>query len=222
MKVNISNMIKSKQSLLIDVSHELRSPLTRIKLANEFIEDEKIKSRIRDDVKEMETMITGLLQTYRMDSRHEKLNIEKTDIVELVKKVISKFNSAEIYFKSEFEKQYLDLDKEKIETVLRNLLDNAVKFSIGNPVNIRIYKNPNNENETLVSVKDKGKGIEKDEIKNIFEPFYRIDKSRDKKIKGYGLGLSIVRKILDLHDSAIEVQSTPEEGTEFIISFKNH
>lgn len=220
MKVNISNMIKSKQSLLIDVSHELRSPLTRIKLANEFIEDEKIKNRIRDDVKEMETMITGLLETYRMDSSHEKLNIERTDIVELVKKVISKFSGAEINFKSESEKRYADFDREKIEIVIRNLLDNAVKYSNGFPVNVKIYKNPNDDNETFVSVKDKGKGIEKDEIKNIFEPFYRIDKSRDKKIRGYGLGLSIVRKILDLHNSTIEVKSKSDEGTEFIINFK--
>ncbi len=221
MKINISNMIKAKESLLIDVSHELRSPLTRIKLANEFIDDGNIKNKIRDDVKEMEAMITELLETYRMDIVQEKLNTEKADIVELTKKVISKFSNSSINFKSDIEKKDVIIDKDKMEIVIRNILDNAVKYSAGKPVDVSILNVPAGKNEVSLSVRDKGKGIEKEEIKNIFEPFYRIDKSRGKKIRGYGLGLSIVKKILDLHNSTIEVKSKPDEGTEFIINFKN-
>lgn len=220
MKENISNMIKSKESLLIDVSHELRSPLTRIKLANEFIDDPKIHNKIRDDVKEMELMITELLETYRMDHEQGKFSIEKTDIVKLVKDVISKFEFKDIQFSSKFAVKEIFIDRRKIETVFRNIIDNAVKYSEGRTVAVDIYERDENRDSVFVSVKDKGRGIEEEELGKIFEPFYRIDKSRDKKIRGYGLGLSLVKKILEGHNAEIEVKSKKNEGTEFIVTFK--
>jgi signal transduction histidine kinase len=222
MKVNISGMIKAKETLLIDVSHELRSPLTRIKLANEFVDDEKIKKKIKDDVGEMESMIKELLDTYRLDNLLGRLNLSKTDLIPLVKNVISKFGDAEINFTSELESKEISIDKEKIETALRNILDNAIKYSNGKPVDVKIFHSPSGNEFTSVSIKDSGNGIPEDELNRIFEPFYRIDKSRDKKIHGYGLGLSIVKKILDMHNSIIEIKSKQGEGTEFIINFKNN
>ncbi len=221
MKVSISNMIKSKESLLIDVSHELRSPLTRIKLANEFVEDEKIKHKILDDVKEMEAMISSLLETYRTENVNGKLNPGKTDIVLLIKNLIQKFGNSLINFQSDFEKRDMNIDKEKMEIALRNIIDNAIKYSGGKPVEISVSQNPVNTSETIISVKDKGRGIESEDLNKIFEPFYRIDKSRDKKIAGYGLGLSIVKKILDIHNSSVEVTSKPFHGTEFKITLRN-
>jgi len=220
MKTNISNMIKSKETLLIDVSHELRSPLTRIKLANEFIEDEKIKNKIREDVKEMESMISELLETYRLENANEKLNIKQNDIVKLVERVVSKFDDHKIILLKESISRLVSFDKEKMEIAVRNILDNAIKYSEGKPVEVRIFENPENEDETLISIKDNGKGIEEVELKKIFEPFYRIDKSRDKKIKGYGLGLSLVKKILDEHGAELDVKSKLNEGTEFVIHLK--
>lgn len=217
MKVNISNMIKSKESLLIDVSHELRSPLTRIKLANEFIEDKKIHDKIRDDVLEMESMITELLETYRFEKLNEKLKIEKTDLIEIAQKVRSKFFSHSIVFESNEKEAFIFADSKKIETALFNIADNAVKYSEGKPVIMSIYRN--DENNVCISVKDSGRGIEEKELNKIFEPFYRVDKSRDKKVKGYGLGLSLVKKILSEHDAVIEVKSKINEGTEFVITF---
>lgn len=221
MKVNISNMIKSKESLLIDVSHELRSPLTRIKLANEFVDDEKIKNKIRDDVNEMEAMVSNLLETYRTENVNGKLNARKTDIVLLVKDLIPKFGNALIDLNSDLAEKIINIDKEKIETALRNIIDNAVKYSNGKPVEVTISENPLNKDETFIYIKDKGRGIESQEIKKIFEPFYRIDKSRDKKIAGYGLGLSIVKKILDMHNSSVEINSKPFHGTEFKITLRS-
>lgn len=221
MKDNISNMLKSKESLLIDVSHELRSPLTRIKLANEFVEDEKIKNKIHDDVKEMETMISGLLETYREDNLNTGLVTESTDIISLIRSVVSKFMGSNINFNSDREKLEVKIDKNKFETALRNIIDNAVKYSDGKPVEIGVNKNPSDTNETIISVKDSGKGIDKDELSKIFEPFYRVDKSRDKKISGYGLGLSIVKKILDSHNISFEIISQPSSGTEFRIILRN-
>ena len=221
MKNNISNMLKSKESLLIDVSHELRSPLTRIKLANEFVNEEKIKNKIHDDVKEMETMISGLLETYREDNLNVGLVTESTDIISLIRSVVSKFMGSNINFNSDIEKLEVKVDRKKFETALRNIIDNAVKYSEGKPVEICVNKNSSDINETVISVKDSGRGIDKDELSKIFEPFYRVDKSREKKISGYGLGLSIVKKILDSHNISFEIISKPSSGTEFRITLRN-
>jgi len=217
MSINISGMLKAKETLLIDVSHELRSPLTRIKLANEFVEEEKVKKNIREDVIEMESMISGMLETYRVENSGLKPNLKKTNIVLLLKNVISKFSYKKIGFHSDFEKRELEIDPDKIEIAFRNIVDNAVKYSDDKPVEISITENANAD--TVVSVRDYGRGIEREEINKIFEPFYRVDKSRDKKISGYGLGLSIVKKILDMHKAKTEIISNPGEGTEFRIRF---
>jgi signal transduction histidine kinase len=221
MKNNISNMLKSKESLLIDVSHELRSPLTRIKLANEFVDEEKIKNKIHNDVNEMETMISGLLETYREENMNGSSESETTDIISLVRSVASKFEGSNINYKFDVEKLELKIESKKIETALRNILDNAVKYSDGKPIEISVKGNPADNNETFISIKDSGRGIETEEINKIFEPFYRVDKSRDKKISGYGLGLSIVKKILDSHNSTFEIISKPLVGTEFNITLRS-
>ena len=221
MKDSISNMLKSKESLLIDVSHELRSPLTRIKLANEFVDDEKIKSKIHEDVKEMETMVSGLLETYREENANGSSVPETADIITLIRSVALKFNDAIININSENDRLEVKIDRKKIETALRNIIDNAVKYSDGKPVEIFVRKNPDDSNETFIIIKDSGRGIEREEINKIFEPFYRVDKSRDKKISGYGLGLSIVKKILDSHNSSFEIISKPSVGTEFRITLRN-
>ena len=221
MKDSISNMLKSKESLLIDVSHELRSPLTRIKLANEFVDDEKIKNKIHEDVKEMEAMVSGLLETYREENMNGSSVPEKSDIISLIRSVTTKFSDAKIKINTDSEKLEVSIERKKIETALRNIIDNAVKYSEGKPVEISLKKNPSEPNETLISIKDSGRGIEKEELKKIFEPFYRVDKSRDKKISGYGLGLSIVKKILDSHNSSFEIISKPSLGTEFRITLRN-
>ncbi|MCY7360654.1 MAG: HAMP domain-containing histidine kinase [Ignavibacteria bacterium] len=218
MKDNISNMMKSKETLLIDVSHELRSPLTRIKLANEFIEDKNINAKIRDDVKEMELMISELLDTYRMEKGNDKLYKLNFDLINLINKAVAKFDLNSIHVNSQFKEKIISGDERKMETAIHNIIDNAVKYSDGKPIIIEVFENSQRKDLVYVSVKDKGNGIAGEELKKIFEPFYRIDKSRDKKIEGYGLGLSLVKKILDEHNAEIKVNSKPAEGTEFLIS----
>lgn len=219
MKKNIAGMIKSKESLLIDVSHELRSPLTRMKIATEFIDDEKIRTKIKNDVNEMESMISTLLDTYRMESNHSSLNKEKTDIIILIHETIAKFVNADISFKADLSDELLDIDREKIEAAFRNIIDNAIKYSDGKRVEIKAYDDADHPGKIMVSIKDYGSGIDKTEIEKIFEPFYRVDKSRGKKISGYGLGLSLVKKILDMHEAEIKIYSKQGEGTEVIVTF---
>lgn len=220
MKSEISGMIKSKESLLVDVSHELRSPLTRLKLATEFLSDKNIREKMQDDIKEMEIMITELLETYRLNHEKRNAGFTKRDIVKLVRQITSRLENGIVNFETEISEKLVNMNEVRMEIAVRNIIDNAVKYSDGKPVDVKIFED--NIGTLCISISDKGRGIEKEELENIFEPFYRIDKSRDKKIKGYGLGLSLVKRILNEHDSEITVKSIPGKGSEFIMKFPNN
>jgi len=212
---NIQSSMKAKETLLVDVSHELRTPLTRMKLSSEFIDNEKIKNRIKDDVNEMEHMVGELLDNYKKESALSKPEITDFDLNELIENAAEKFMTERIYFESK-NKLSVRADKKKIEIVLKNLIDNALKYS-KDTIKIRAEQNPDNSAGFILKVKDTGAGIPDNEIKYIFEPFYRVDKSRNKSIAGYGLGLNIVKKIIEAHNGTIEVKSIKEKGTEFIV-----
>jgi signal transduction histidine kinase len=215
MSSSIKESIKAKEHLLLDVSHELRSPLTRIKLGLEVGSD---KEKINDDVKEMERMISGLLESYRAGSEFDRLNIEKTDIINLLKNVITEYNADErlLLYLPEKRTIVINIDPEKIITVLRNLIDNALKYS-NDKVEIKIA---DKKDSAEISFIDKGIGISDEDIKYIFEPFYRADPSRSRKTGGFGLGLSISRKIVYTHGGKISVESKLNEGTKVVIILK--
>ena len=211
MSKKIGYSIKAKEQLLIDVSHELRTPLTRIKLG---LEVNSPKEKINEDIKEMESMISGLLESYRTGNYLGELRIEKTSITDLLQNTIDGFMDAHrINFKSWNGEFYADIDPEKIETVFRNVLDNALKYS-NDMIDVNIEKQPGSISVTFI---DKGQGISEDDLKYIFEPFYRADPSRSRKTGGFGLGLSICKKIMEAHEGEIIINSSPGAGTTVIV-----
>jgi signal transduction histidine kinase len=216
MTENIQNSMKAKETLLVDVSHELRTPLTRMKLSSEFIENEKIKARIKDDVNEMEHLVGELLDNYKKENALSKPVITEFDLNEAIEDTSEKFAAERINFAGANRKFPVKADKKKIETIIKNLVDNALKYS-KDDIEIKAEKNPDNVTGFILKVIDKGTGIPEGEIKYIFEPFYRVDKSRNKAIIGYGLGLNIVKKIVEAHNGTIEVKSEKDKGTEFIV-----
>jgi signal transduction histidine kinase len=116
------------------------------------------------------------------------------------------------------EEVWLDFDGGRIRTVLRNLLENAIKYSLpdSGPVEISVSQDP----ETVtVRVTDDGPGIPEADLANLFEPFFRVDRSRSKKSGGYGLGLSICKRILEAHGSAITAGNNPGRGATFTLTF---
>ena len=216
MTENISRSLKAKETLLVDVSHELRTPLTRMKLSAEFIDEDKIKSKIKDDINEMEHMVGELLDNYKKGNAVSSPEISEFDLNELLEITTGKFINDRIIFKKQNKPFFVKADKEKIETVAKNLIDNALKYSKENVI-IDVVSNPKNQYGFILNVKDRGVGIPKEELNFIFEPFYRVDKSRNKAIMGYGLGLNIVKKIIELHNGTIEVKSEKGFGTEFTV-----
>jgi signal transduction histidine kinase len=215
MSSGIRRSIRSKEQLLIDVSHELRTPLTRIKLGLEVGSD---KEKINDDVREMERMISGLLESYRSESNHDKLNLERTDVFKAVNEVMDEYReTGRLMLKSQEKAAvFLNIDLEKFKAVLRNVIDNAIKYS-NESVEI---DTKDSTGQVQIFIKDKGTGIPDEDLKYIFEPFYRADPSRSRKTGGFGLGLAICKRIMDAHGGSIEIKSKVSEGTEVILTLK--
>jgi len=214
MSGKISSSIKSKEQLLIDVSHELRSPLTRIKLG---LEVGSPKEKIEEDVIEMERMVTGLLESYRNESAFTNLKLGKVNIAELLEDTINEYDLIErLKLNKPHDEIYVNADFEKLQIVFRNLIDNALKYS-SETVQIEVKEQLG---DVWIIFKDKGAGISEEDLKYIFEPFYRADPSRSRKTGGFGLGLSICKKIMDAHNGEIIINSKINEGTEVILKLR--
>ena len=216
----IRDMLHTKEQLLLDVSHELRTPLTRMKVALEFLEDSQAKQSIQADMQEMEEMVTEILETARMQHKYENLKKQPTDLAELLKQTLTAFENQPpgieiVDLPSEIE---AEVDPEQIKTVFENVLNNAIKYSQPDSEPIQVsYKH--REFFAIIRITDFGIGIPEEELSHIFEPFYRVDKSRAKDTGGYGLGLSLCKTIMEAHGGKIEVQSRPEEGTTVSLFF---
>jgi signal transduction histidine kinase len=216
----IRSMLHTKEQLLLDVSHELRSPLTRVKVALEFLPEGKARDSIAGDTSEMEKMINDILETARMHHLHGELKLQRTKLANLLDEILPDYEQQfpGIQLEEISAALEINVDSKQIKTVFKNILANAIKFSNAesDPVRITVRQQPH---YTVVQIIDNGIGIPPEELAFIFEPFYRVDKSRSKDTGGYGLGLSLCKTIMDAHDGKIEVASEPGEGTTVSLFF---
>jgi signal transduction histidine kinase len=209
----ISSLLANKDRLLVDVSHELRSPLTRIKVQVEMIQDEEFRQGIRADVAEMEAMVNTILEDARLRSTAAELDLKPLDMAEMLRAVAGEFQASPPgAVGGALAPATVQADGEKIRTVFRNLIENAIKHSPddGPPVKVSMIAG---ETVVEVTVKDKGAGIAEADLPHLFEPFYRTDASRSRKTGGYGLGLSICKAVVDAHGGSIRISSIPGKGT---------
>lgn len=216
----VREMVRARERLLVDVSHELRSPLTRIKVALEFVHDERAKEKIQQEVRELESMVTELLESERMNSDYGSVALADADVVPLVRDLVEIYRDQQpgVRLVAAPASLMFKLDAHRVRTALRNVLDNAVTHTHQEqgPVDVRIERY---EGSVRISVRDHGAGIPTDEQALIFEPFYRVDKSRTRTTGGYGLGLCLAKKIMMAHGGDILVTSDPGCGSTFIFTF---
>jgi signal transduction histidine kinase len=210
----IRDMLHTKDQLLMDISHELRTPLTRMKVALEFLEESQAKQNLQGDIADMENMVTEILETARLHHKYADLNKKTTNLIALLKQTLKSFEHQppgieSVNLPSEIE---AGVDSEQVKTVFENVLNNAIKYSEEGSKPVRVSSDLG-ESYAVIRITDFGIGIPEEELAHIFEPFYRVDKSRTKDTGGYGLGLSLCKTIMEAHDGKIEVQSAPGEGT---------
>ena len=220
MTARIRDMLHAKEQLLLDVSHELRSPLTRVKVALEFLPDSQAKESIGGDIAEMEKMISAILENARRHFRHGKLKRERRNLADFIEEILVEFEHQSPGVQADDIPAGIEIkiDPDQIKTVFQNILTNAIKFSNedSEPVRIRVERlSP----DIVVQIVDDGIGIPPDELPFIFEPFYRVDKSRTKDTGGYGLGLSLCKTIMEAHGGRIEIESVVESGTTVTLIF---
>ncbi len=199
MRKRIMRHLNQRSEMLSGISHDLRTPLTRMKLQIAFIKDEDIKNKLSEDVNEMEKMLNEYLQ-FTSSSYLEK--DEQFNLSELINEVIEKYNNQNIS-KKIFLRVYINGRKNLIQRCLNNLIDNAIKY--GERVNIELNKNNNN---LFIKIEDDGPGIAEKEYDNVFKPFYKIDKGRADSKSSVGLGLSIASDIVRSHGGNIKLEKS--------------
>ncbi len=214
MTQDLDEMLTTKEQLLRDVSHELRSPLTRMKVALEFVKEGKTRELVQSDILEMEEIITHILDTARMHHDHSRLKLRKIDLTEVIHDVAAIYRQQQpgVTFSSEASSVLCMADPEQITIVLKNILDNAIKYSKedSQPIQVSTYAK---DGWAFIEIEDNGIGIEPEALRYIWEPFYRADKSRSRDTGGYGLGLSLCKTIIEAHDGTIDIRSIPGKGT---------
>ena len=230
MATEISKLDDYQKKFVANISHDFRSPLTSIKGYAEALQDGTIPFEMKDkylgviifETERLNKLTTSLLALNSFENNGTLLEITSFDINNIIKKTAESFegicNEKKITLNLifSFKETFVDADMGKIQQVLYNLLDNAIKFSHPNSI-IKVTTTEKSD-KVFVSVKDYGIGIPKESIKKVWERFYKSDSSRGKDKKGTGLGLSIAKDIITAHNENINVISTEGVGSEFIFS----
>jgi signal transduction histidine kinase len=216
---DIKKMLDAKRQLLLAISHELRSPITRATVSLELLERSETTRAIKHDLAEMESMIGELLETERLNTAHDVLNRAPVSINGLITEVIGEhFADRAIDTSLSEEDPYTMLDGPRIKLLIRNLLDNALRHNGEKNPPPRI-ESEIDEATLSVNVIDHGDGIDAEHLPHLSEPFYRVDASRQRKTGGYGLGLYLCRVIAEAHGGRLTVESRANEGTVVRVSF---
>jgi signal transduction histidine kinase len=216
MAERIQEMLHARERLMLDLSHELRSPLTRLKVALELLPEDPARDSIRQDVAEMEAMTAAILENARIRYQQGELHREPMDLGPLVDGSIGEFANQPpgVRIVAMSSGNICRIHPELIRTVMRNLLANAVRHSpIGSPpIEVHLEQHPP---FAVVRITDHGIGIAPENLPRIFDPFFRADPSRSRLSGGYGLGLSLCQTIVEAHAGKIEVQSESGRGSTF-------
>jgi len=210
MRKRIIRHLNQRSEMLSGISHDLRTPLTRIKLQLAFIKDQVIAKKLSNDVLEMEKMLNEYLQFAR-SSFAEKT--EKFNMAELITNNIEKYGNKNISTKLD-KTIVMNGRKNLIQRCLNNLIDNSIKYS--NNIDIQLTKN---NNYLSVIIDDDGPGISKKEYSNVFKPFYKIDKSRSDTKSSVGLGMSIASDVVRSHGGSIVLDKSPQNGLRVKVIF---
>ncbi|MFO7636358.1 MAG: HAMP domain-containing sensor histidine kinase [Clostridia bacterium] len=229
----LTNTEVSRQRLLSDVAHELRTPLTSI---NGFVcgildgtipveEQDQYLGIVKDETERLNKLINNILILSRMDMRNEELEYTVFNINRTIRECVGKMenltekNKQTMHLMMEEEDMFVKASEDDIKRVLINIIHNAIKFSReGADIHIQTRRR---KGKVLISVRDEGPGMVKEDMDRIWDRFYKGDHSRGMDSSSTGLGLAIVKSIIHKHNETIEVESAPGKGTEFTFTLES-
>ncbi len=203
MRKRILRHLNQRSEMLSGISHDLRTPLTRIKLQLAFIKDKDIVKKLSNDVDEMEKMLNEYLQFSKSNFTEKS---EKFNISELINSIVKKYENPSIVVDQENE-IFFNGRKNLIKRCLNNLIDNASNFA----KNIKVKQQKIKRN-IIIFIEDDGPGIPLSEYENVFKPFYKINKGRADSKSSVGLGLSIASDIIKSHGGNIMLEDSKMGG----------
>ena len=228
----VSKTDEYRRDLMANVSHDLKTPLTMIKAYAEMIRDitldnkEKTKENLNviiDETNRLNILVNDILELSKLQNNQETLNIEKFDIVELIRDILKRY---QIIKETENYNLILEspqsiivkADKKRISQVIYNLINNAINYTGDDlKVTIRITEN---QKDCKIEIIDTGKGIDEKDLPNIWNRYYKKEKNHKRNVVGTGLGLSIVKNILEQHNFKYGVNSIKNKGTTFYFQIK--
>lgn len=223
-----------KNDFINNMTHEFKTPISTISLAVQVMGDKEVKTDeskmnrylgiIRDENRRLGTQVEKVLQMASLDKGEVKLRLDEVNVHEIIEQVLTNLsvqieqNGGTVDLELDAENPVIQADEVHLTNIIFNLLDNANKYSPENP---QICISTKNEDGLLkIQIKDKGLGMNKEQLSKIFEKFYRVPTGNVHNVKGFGLGLSYVKKMVELHHGQIKVESKPNEGSVFEVSFK--
>jgi signal transduction histidine kinase len=213
---SLQSMLEAKRQLLMAISHELRTPLTKAKLRLEFMPASEEREHLREDIDEIDLLISDLIEAERLNGDHSVLVVESVNFSEFIGSVAHQFDNYDggIEFESPDQDQEFFIDKLRIRLLITNLLNNSIRHGEGNPIVVKIDYF---EEQASIEVIDQGEGISAAHLSQISEPFYRADSSRQRNTGGFGLGLYLCRLIAEAHGGRLNIRSEVGEGTHIAV-----
>lgn len=220
MALELGALEQIRRQFVSDVSHEIQTPLQSIKGFTQALKQKKLDEAgrlrlltiIEEESNRLSRLTSNLLQLSSLENEHSRLEISTYRLDEQLRNVVivmePQWSSKGIGIELEFDELFVSADEDKLNQLWTNLLSNAIKFTDEGG---QIHVSADVRHQHIeISIADSGRGISEEELSHIFKPFYKVDKARDRSIPGNGIGLSIVKRIVDLHNGNIQV--TSEEG----------
>tara|TARA_B100000131_G_scaffold110596_1_gene107537 strand:- start:5326 stop:6648 length:1323 start_codon:yes stop_codon:yes gene_type:complete len=214
---SLQSMLEAKRQLLMAISHELRTPITKAKLRMEFMPESDEKDQLKEDINEIDLLISDLLEAERLNNDHSALVSERVLLANFIRSIAESFksNNGEIDIEIPVNDLEFEIDKLRIRLLITNLLNNAVRHGKGNLINVRVSFSGD---RGIIEVKDNGEGISEEHITQITEPFYRADSARQRNTGGFGLGLYLCRLIAQAHGGEMIIVSQEGQGTQITVN----
>ena len=225
------NISEIKSDFINNMTHEFKTPIATINIASDALKNDKIVNDservryyadlIKQENKRMNTQVEMVLRMAKLERNQVDINLQEIDVNSLVRKSVSNTRfivdnlNGTIFEEYEASRSIMEGDAFHLENTINNIMDNARKYSKENPqIYVRTY---NEDDKIVIEVRDEGVGMSKAVLKKIFDQFYREETGNIHNVKGHGLGLAYVRKIVELHNGQVYAESEPGKGSTFFI-----